>query len=171
MEVSEFLYFKLLCLHFCSFVLRSTDHRPLLRGSVPGRRVDAYMYIISYIPPCNLVLFRLDITALFFGLLTIALSYVAPYLGDELIQIPTTIWGSIMAPLFGVFILAMFFPCANASVSDSLSAHLICTNSYSFTNDNKSLPKSCVFDSVSCNNLHTAPYWKFIISLALNACN
>ena len=58
--------------------------------------------------------------AMGFGLMTIGLSYVAPLLGDELIQIPTTIWGVCGAPLFGVFVLAMFFPCANASVSVSV---------------------------------------------------
>ena len=60
---------------------------------------------------------ELFVSALFFGLMTIALSYVAPLLGDELIQIPTTIWGVVGAPLLGLFVLAMFFPCANASVN------------------------------------------------------
>ena len=58
------------------------------------------------------------LAALFFGLLTIALSYIAPLLGDELLQIPTTIWGVAGAPLFGVFILAIFFPFANSLVRD-----------------------------------------------------
>lgn len=45
------------------------------------------------------------------------LAYVAPELGDKIIEIPVKIWGSVGAPLAGVFVLAIFVPCANAKVS------------------------------------------------------
>ena len=64
------------------------------------------LHLILYVPP-----------GLFFGLLTIGLSYIAPFMGEALAQIPLTIWGVVGAPLFGMFVLAIFFPCANAIVS------------------------------------------------------
>ena len=42
-------------------------------------------------------------------------------MGDALAQIPLTIWGVAGAPLFGMFVLAIFFPCANAIVGYLLS--------------------------------------------------
>ena len=49
-------------------------------------------------------------------MLTVALAYVVPEMGDELIELPTTIWGVIGGPLFGVFVLAIFVPFSNAAV-------------------------------------------------------
>ena len=57
-----------------------------------------------------------NVLGLGFGLLTIILSYLAPFMGESIVQIPMTIWGVAGAPLFGMFVLAMFFPCANAVV-------------------------------------------------------
>ena len=58
------------------------------------------------------------VTAIIFGGVTIGLSFVAEYMGDVIIQIPMTIWGMVESPLYGVFVLANFFPCANAWVSE-----------------------------------------------------
>ena len=60
------------------------------------------------------------LSGLLFGLLTISLSYIAPFMGDALAQIPLTIWGVAGAPLFGMFVLAIFFPSANAMVGQLL---------------------------------------------------
>ena len=57
---------------------------------------------------------------------TIGLSYVAPYLGPTLIQIPITIWSMVGGPLLGVFLLGVFFPFGNSIVSVKHSLASIC---------------------------------------------
>ncbi len=54
------------------------------------------------------------ISAVFFGLLTIGMSYIN--MGDILVQIAITIFGTAGGPLLGVFILGIFFPFVNAWV-------------------------------------------------------
>ena len=60
------------------------------------------------------------ISAFVFGLLSIALSYIAAYLGPRIIQIPIAIWGMVGGPLIGVFIMGMFFPCCNSWASTAV---------------------------------------------------
>ena len=51
-----------------------------------------------------------------FGLMTVGLAFLAPYLGTTLLQVASTIFGMVGGPLLGLFLLAMFFPCANTWV-------------------------------------------------------
>ena len=48
-----------------------------------------------------------------FGILSIALSYLAPLLGPVIIQIPPTVTGVVGGPLYSLFFLGFFVPWAN----------------------------------------------------------
>ena len=52
------------------------------------------------------------------GFVTIGLAFLAPVLGDTVIQIALSVFGMIGGPLCGVVTLALFFPCCNAIVSN-----------------------------------------------------
>ncbi len=66
------------------------------------------------------------LSAFLFGLLSIGLSYLAPYMGSRLIQISLSIFGTAGGPLMGLFALGIFFPFANSWVC---GAHLISSRS------------------------------------------
>ena len=57
--------------------------------------------------------------AIVLGFVTIGLAFLAPVLGDTVIQIALSVFGMIGGPLCGVVTLALFFPCCNAIVSRS----------------------------------------------------
>ena len=65
----------------------------------------------------NLPIFYLK--AIVLGFVTIGLDFLAPVLGDTVIQIALSVFGMIGGPLCGVVTLALFFPCCNAIVSRS----------------------------------------------------
>lgn len=46
--------------------------------------------------------------SLLFGLFTIGLAFVTPYLGSKIVQVPLTINGVILAPMFAVFVTGFF---------------------------------------------------------------
>ena len=58
-----------------------------------------------------------DLTALIFGIGAIGMSYLAPLLGDMIIQIPTTVTGVIGPPLFSMFFQGFYVPWANKWVN------------------------------------------------------
>ena len=63
--------------------------------------------------------------AIVLGFITVGLAFLAPVLGDTVIQIALSVFGMIGGPLCGVMTLALFFPCCNAIVScPSSLAHL-----------------------------------------------
>ena len=69
----------------------------------------------------------LSFSALFYGGVTIAMSFVAPYMGDLIIQIVISIYGTAGGPLFGLFCLGIFFPFVNSVVSYwHISFHFLC---------------------------------------------
>jgi hypothetical protein len=53
---------------------------------------------------------------MFFGLLTIGLSFLASKFTDKLIQATGTIWGVIGGPLAGIFVMGFFLPFCNSAV-------------------------------------------------------
>ena len=48
-------------------------------------------------------------TATIFGLMTVGLSFAAEHFGDNMVQLPLTIWGAASSPILGAFILGFFF--------------------------------------------------------------
>lgn len=67
-----------------------------------------------YIVSLDIFLFQ---TALTFGLVTVAMAYVTGTMDQTLVQITFMSFGMTGGPLLGLFLLAMFCPCANAWVS------------------------------------------------------
>lgn len=59
--------------------------------------------------------------ALLFGLVTIGLAYLTGLMNQTLVNITIKTQGMTGGPLLGLFLLAMFFPCANSWVLTSLS--------------------------------------------------
>jgi hypothetical protein len=57
------------------------------------------------------------IVVVFFGALTIALSFAASYFTSKLVQATSTVWGVIGGPLAGIFIMGLFMPFCNSTVS------------------------------------------------------
>ena len=51
-----------------------------------------------------------------YGVLTVAGAFVAPFLGDALLQIAFSVFGTIGGPILGLLFLGMFFPFANHKV-------------------------------------------------------
>ena len=60
--------------------------------------------------------FFTSLSALFFGGVTIGMSYVAPHMGRLLTQVALSISGTAGGPLFGLFSLGIFFPFVNSIV-------------------------------------------------------
>ena len=54
---------------------------------------------------------------MFYGAVTIGLAYLAPLLGEALLQIALSIFGVAGGPLLGLFIVGMFMPFVNTIVS------------------------------------------------------
>ncbi len=48
------------------------------------------------------------------------MAYLTPLLGDTLLQISLSIFGMVGGPLLGLFSLALFFPCVNSWVSNTM---------------------------------------------------
>jgi SSS family transporter len=55
------------------------------------------------------------VIVIFFGAVTIGLSFVASYFTDKVIQATSTIWGVIGGPLAGIFIMGFFVPFGNSA--------------------------------------------------------
>ena len=53
----------------------------------------------------------------FFGSLTIGLSFAASYITSKLIQTAGVVWGVLMSPFGGVFIMGFFIPFCNSAVT------------------------------------------------------
>ncbi len=89
-------------------------------------------------------IFFLCVSAAVWGLATIGLAFLAPILGNTVIQIALSLFGMIGGPLCGVVTLALFFPCCNATVS-SFAWHFflvdINSNGDSFLLDGKTSSK------------------------------
>ena len=56
-------------------------------------------------------------SAIIFGALAIGLSYLAPLLGETVVQITPTVYGAIGGPLFSLFFLGFYVPWSNKWVS------------------------------------------------------
>jgi hypothetical protein len=56
------------------------------------------------------------VTVIFFGILTIGLSFLASKFTDQLVQATGTIWGVIGGPLAGIFVMGFFLPFCNSAV-------------------------------------------------------
>lgn len=54
---------------------------------------------------------------IFFGLVTIGLSFLASKFTSKLIQATGTIWGVLGGPLGGIFVMGFFMPFVNSAVS------------------------------------------------------
>ncbi|XP_076112804.1 sodium-coupled monocarboxylate transporter 1-like [Mytilus galloprovincialis] len=54
------------------------------------------------------------VAALFYGLLTIGLAFLAQYFGSLIVQVGLSISGMVGGPLLGLFTLGFFFPCTNS---------------------------------------------------------
>ncbi|XP_025115732.1 sodium-dependent multivitamin transporter-like isoform X2 [Pomacea canaliculata] len=67
--------------------------------------------------------------ALTFGLVTVAMAYVTGTMDQTLVQITFMSFGMTGGPLLGLFLLAMFCPCANAW---GAGVGLLCSLSFSF---------------------------------------
>lgn len=57
------------------------------------------------------------VAALFYGLLTIGLAFLAQYFGSLIVVVGLSISGMVGGPLLGLFTLGFFFPCTNSLVS------------------------------------------------------
>lgn len=57
-----------------------------------------------------------NFSVIFFGLLTIGLTYAADKFTSKLVQATGTIWGVIDGPLAGIFIAGFFIPFCNSAV-------------------------------------------------------
>ena len=53
------------------------------------------------------------ISAVVFGILAIALSYVVPLFGPAVVQMPISIYGAIGGPLASLFFLGFYVPCSH----------------------------------------------------------
>ena len=62
------------------------------------------------------------VVAVVYGLVTIALSFVAEHMTDKLVESTTLIWSVVGGPLAGVFLMGLFFPWVKSLVSGSLCA-------------------------------------------------
>ncbi|KAK7114918.1 sodium-coupled monocarboxylate transporter 1-like [Littorina saxatilis] len=53
-------------------------------------------------------------SAIFYGLVTIGLAYLAGVMGKQVLQIALSIFGMVGGPLLGLILVGMFFPCVNS---------------------------------------------------------
>lgn len=63
----------------------------------------------------NLVL-MIYFAAVFFGVLTIALSFAAQYFGALVLQVAISVFGMVGSPLAGLLSVGMLVPCVNSWV-------------------------------------------------------
>ena len=59
------------------------------------------------------------LAAVFYGLLTIALAYLAKVLGQSLLQMALSLLGIVGGPMMATFILGMFVPFGNRWVCNN----------------------------------------------------
>ncbi|CAG2242100.1 SLC5A6 [Mytilus edulis] len=68
------------------------------------------------------------VAALFYGLLTIGLAFLAQYFGSLIVVVGLSISGMVGGPLLGLFTLGFFFPCTN---SLGATVAVLCSLSFS----------------------------------------
>ena len=76
--------------------------------------VSLYLCIYLCVYLCILFVFA----ATFYGLLTIAIAFVAEYMGDTVVSIALGIFGFVGGPLTAVITLGIFCPCINSKVDN-----------------------------------------------------
>ncbi|KAK7498024.1 hypothetical protein BaRGS_00010612 [Batillaria attramentaria] len=74
----------------------------------PGEVEDVSACFFSY----GVLVFRS--TALFYGLVTIGLAYLAGLMGSTVLQISLSIFGMVGGPLLGLLVVGIFLPCVNS---------------------------------------------------------
>ena len=84
-----------------------------------GRQQQVYIFIF------------LLVSALGFGVLSIAIAYLAEHLGSRVLQFTLSIFGVVGGPLLGLFICGLLLNYINALVSlsfhSSLTSHIMST--------------------------------------------
>ena len=65
-------------------------------------------------------------TAVFYGLVTIGLAYLAGVMGKTVLQIALSIFGMVGGPLLGLLLVGLFFPCVNSWVSHPPRSASLC---------------------------------------------
>ena len=99
----------------CAFVCMCFFYQ--MKWYLGGQTINYLLYMQLCISIKYIICISDLFAALFFGLVAIGMSYLAPHMGDNLIQVCLSIFGTAGGPLFGVFVLAIFFPCCNSAVS------------------------------------------------------
>ena len=74
------------------------------------------IYLSFFHNKLSIILGRIFILALSFGLLTIVLAYLFSLAGQEILGVALSLFGMVGGPMLGLFSLAMFFRCSNSVV-------------------------------------------------------